>query len=277
MVDKVQSQSPGFFQSLYDGVFKGDFSSNDSKTKTVAQIGVGLVPFVGQAADVRDTAAALHDVKKGRSGGWSNLGFALVGWVPLAGDFAKSVHKVGIRGTLSAVRGAFDSVADSWRSISRYGEEKMGSFKGLFYKPATELRGSDLPPGAYGVTNRWGDIEISDELDDITAASTLDHEQVHSFLSPKLKYGQELRAKISLLGYAESHLLRRVEEGLAEGWARWKAEGISAVAKGWRFPLENPYGIDPQRVKIERNVLVGMASTAVAAGAEIGEKIGNDE
>ena len=277
MADRVQSQGSGFFQSLYDGVIKGDFSANDSKTKTVAQIGIGLVPFVGQAADIRDTAAALSDVKQGRTGSWSNLGFALAGWIPLAGDFVKSANKIGVRGTFNAVGRAFDSVADSWKSISRYGEEKLGSFKGLFYKPATELKGSDLPPGTYGVTNRWGDVEISDQLDNITAASTLDHEQVHSFLSPKLKYGQELRANISLLGYAESHLLRRVEEGLAEGWARWKAEGISGIAKGWRFPLENPYGIDPQRVKIERNVLVGVASTAIGAGAAIGEKIGNEE
>ena len=277
MADRVQSQSPGFFQSLYDGVIKGDFSANDSKTKTAAQIGIGFVPIVGQVADARDTVSALRDVKQGRSGGWSSLGFALAGWVPLAGDFIKSAGKIGVQGTLSAIGGAFDSIGDSWRSISRYGEEKMGSFKGLFYKPATDMKGSDLPTGAYGVTNRWGDIEISDRLDDVTAASTLDHEQVHSFLSPKLKYGQELRANLSLLGYAESHLLRRVEEGLAEGWARWKAEGITGVAKGWRFPYENPYGIDPQRVKIERNILIGAASTAAGTGAAIGEAIRNDE
>ena len=277
MPDRVQNQQPGFLQSLYDGLVKGDYSKNESPTKVGTQIGAGLIPIVGQMADARDTSAAIMDVQHGRAGGWGNLGFSLLGWVPLAGDIAKSVHKVGVRKTFSAVEDAFNSVTSTWHQLSRYTEEKMGEFSGLFYRPATKLDATDLPDGTLGITNRWGDIEVSGELDGATALSTFDHESVHRFLSPRFKYGQELRSRIGILGYAESHLLRRVEEGLAEGWARWKSEGISGIAKGWRFPYENPYDINPGRVRVERNILIGITSSAAGTGATLGKAIGEDE
>ncbi len=111
-----QSQnSSGFFQSLYDGMIKGDFSSNNSKTKIASQIGVGIVPGLGQVADARDTYAAIRDVSQGKPSAWNSLGFSLLGWVPLAGDFAKSINKIGFKNTLEAVGDSFRSIKNTWK------------------------------------------------------------------------------------------------------------------------------------------------------------------
>jgi hypothetical protein len=280
MGTRIPSEAPesaGFFQSLYDGIFKGDFSDNDSATKTAAQIGVGFIPIAGQIADARDTIASAKEIGEGKQGAWGNLGFSLVGWIPVAGDFLKSARKIGVRNTVDAIGGAFRSIGSTWRVVSEYSEEKMGEVGALFYKPAINMKAKGLPSGTYGVTNRWGDIDVSRRLDAETAQSTLDHEKVHQFLSPKLNYGQDVRSTAALVGYAESHLLRRVEEGLAEAWARWKAEGISGIAKGWRFPLENPYDIDPDRLRVERNILLGAMSSATGVGLALGEAATSDD
>jgi len=87
--------TPGFFESVYDGVVLGGFSDNDSPVKIVGQVGVGLIPVVGQIADGRDTIAALHKVAAGKPDGWSSLGFALLGWIPLGGDLFKSLRRGG--------------------------------------------------------------------------------------------------------------------------------------------------------------------------------------
>jgi len=81
--------------SFVDGMVKGDFSENDSWSKTGGQIAGGFIPIYGQIADARDTAAAIGDVWNGREGGWVNLGAAVVGWVPGFGDAAKSAIKGG--------------------------------------------------------------------------------------------------------------------------------------------------------------------------------------
>jgi len=62
---------------------------------------VGLIPFVGQAADLRDTIAAFRQVQNGEKGAWVNLFAAGVGWVPGIGDAAKGLIRGGKR-TLDA-------------------------------------------------------------------------------------------------------------------------------------------------------------------------------
>lgn len=84
--------TPGFFESLYDGVVEGGFSDNTSPVKLAGQIGVGFIPVVGQIADGRDTLAALYKVSMGKPDAWSSLGLALLGWLPL-GDSLKAVFR----------------------------------------------------------------------------------------------------------------------------------------------------------------------------------------
>lgn len=82
---------------LLDQVVQGEFYEGETTwTGTAANVGIGVVPFVGQIADARDTVAAAKDLLDDPS--WANagnLGLAAVGWVPLAGDLAKGAVKVG--------------------------------------------------------------------------------------------------------------------------------------------------------------------------------------
>ncbi|MFN4895466.1 MAG: hypothetical protein ACK5GN_00905 [Pseudomonadota bacterium] len=277
MTDKVGNDSPGFFRSVFDGAVAGDFSENESIVKKVTQVGVGLLPGVGQVADARDTAAAIDDIRQGRQGAWGNLGFVLAGWLPLVGDLVKSFRKSGVRDTLETIGHAAGAAKAGWREIVSSSDERAGELKGLFYSPKTTMDVKGMESGVHGTTNRFGDIEIRRGLSADEASSVLEHEKVHRFFSPMLRYGQEERANIGLLGYSQSHLLRRVEEGLAEGWARFKTQGLTGFVQGWRFPLENDYGISPERLKVEQHILLGLGTTSLGAGFALSEHYPNGD
>ncbi len=83
---------------LWEGIWKGDFSESDSGWTTAGQILGGLVPYVGQVADARDSIAAVKEFwnEPGLATG-GNAFMAVVGWVPGVGDAAKAAWK-GWRG-----------------------------------------------------------------------------------------------------------------------------------------------------------------------------------
>ena len=84
--------------SVWSNIWKGDFDSEEPTWGGVAgQAGVGIIPIVGQIADARDTAASIKNVWRNPKSGasWINLGGAVVGWIPVLGDAAKSGFKVG--------------------------------------------------------------------------------------------------------------------------------------------------------------------------------------
>lgn len=84
-------------KELLEEVFEGDFYDGEPTLLGVAaSIVIGFIPYVGQVADARDTAAATNDVRKTpKSGGsWAILGIAGVAWVPGIGDAAKGSTKL---------------------------------------------------------------------------------------------------------------------------------------------------------------------------------------
>jgi RHS repeat-associated protein len=85
-------------ESVFSEIVKGDFHEGKTTwTGTLLNVGVGLIPIIGQVTDARDTAAAIKNVwNDPRSGAnWGVLGLAVVGWVPAVGDAIKGVSKVG--------------------------------------------------------------------------------------------------------------------------------------------------------------------------------------
>jgi hypothetical protein len=76
----------------------GDFNQGESTwTGSIINVGIGMIPIVGQVADARDTAAAVIKVwdKPTSASAWAGLGMAIVGWIPVLGDAAKGATKVG--------------------------------------------------------------------------------------------------------------------------------------------------------------------------------------
>ena len=92
--EKTIKERIGF--GVLSEVSLGDFHEGEATwTGTLINVGVGLIPFVGQVADARDTAAAATKVWNQPTSGlaWAGLGIAIVGWVPLFGDAAKGGTK----------------------------------------------------------------------------------------------------------------------------------------------------------------------------------------
>jgi hypothetical protein len=117
MSDKVQNEPTSFFKSIYDGAVEGDFSDNDSPVKVATQVGVGLIPVVGQIADARDTVKAVRDVHDKRDGAWANLGLALIGWLPIVGDLFKPIRRSGVSDALKGVDYAAGAVKIGLREL----------------------------------------------------------------------------------------------------------------------------------------------------------------
>jgi hypothetical protein len=92
-----------------------------------------------------------------------------------------------------------------------------------------------------GYTSQWGDIHITSALTRAEQRATLYHELLHSKLTPKLYALRSLRVTIS--GYANSHLLRYLEEALCETYALLRANGFSKqmLLEGIRFPIVADY------------------------------------
>lgn len=115
-------QAPGFWQSVKEGVWDGDWSENDTWTKTIVQTLVGVTPIVGQVADARDTIKAAKDVWDGKDGAWVSLGMAGIGWVPLLGDAIKGgarITRQGIRAAVDVGARTADDIAAALRSARR--------------------------------------------------------------------------------------------------------------------------------------------------------------
>jgi hypothetical protein len=91
--DKTKDEQEGVLSE----VVKGDFHAGPTTwTGTLLNVGIGLIPGVGQVADARDTAAAAKNLWTEPS--WGNagvLGLAVAGWIPGIGDAVKGGVKVG--------------------------------------------------------------------------------------------------------------------------------------------------------------------------------------
>ncbi|MFL4984531.1 MAG: hypothetical protein ACJ8EN_13165 [Xanthobacteraceae bacterium] len=68
---------------------------------------------------------------------------------------------------------------------------------------------------------------------------TYRHESFHSFLTPKLQLLRNLRVQLREGAYAKSHLLRYLEEALAEAWGRLGTVGD--LPRAISFPIDKGY------------------------------------
>ncbi|WP_336970693.1 DNA/RNA non-specific endonuclease [Sphingobium aromaticiconvertens] len=140
--------------SFFEGLVKGDFSNNDSWSATAGQVVGGFIPFVGQAADARDTVAAIDGVIQGKDGAWGNLGLAAVAWVPGIGDIAKGALRGGEKALDAGTDVAQQATrhADEVADVVRPRIEMDGGSKGDW---SPELNARNLTPDADYVVNGY--------------------------------------------------------------------------------------------------------------------------
>jgi hypothetical protein len=111
--------------------------------------------------------------------------------------------------------------------------------------PNVPWRYGSLPPNVLGETDPFGNITIRPGLTRQALIDTVRHESVHRFFSPRYGPLRELRADIGMLGYERSHLLRYLEEALAETYA------TRSLLQGLRHPLNGGYDLCVWRIALE--------------------------
>jgi hypothetical protein len=106
------------------------------------------------------------------------------------------------------------------------------------YKP-TITGDPTWPPGA-GKTEWNGDITYSTAGTEEQQALALNHEKVHSALTPKLQVLREWRIKINQNVYWKSQLLRYLEEALSEAYSQLRVNGVKGLPGAFKFPFDYP-------------------------------------
>ena len=115
----VAETSEESLSAFTKGVVAGDFYENDSWSATAGKIVGGLAP----PADARDVAAAVTHIAQGKEGAWSDLGWSLIGSVPLIGDTIKAIGKGSdvARGATKASGKTVDGIAASGKTADEVG------------------------------------------------------------------------------------------------------------------------------------------------------------
>ncbi len=122
-----------------------------------------------------------------------------------------------------------------------------------------------------GQCDEYGNITISSLGTPADQRLAFAHEYLHSLLSPKFLPFRDLRAKVKIVGYKKSQLLRYTEEALAETFAQMKINGVSASAlvEGLRFPMGSAvYQLTWKGVAAE-GVAAVTVGTIVVGGAAV--------
>jgi LysM repeat protein len=236
--------------SFWEGVFYGDFAQNDSWSAIAGQVVLGLVPYAGQAADLRDTLAAFDQVREGQPGSWITLLAAGVGWVPGAGDGLKAA----IRGGRKAAGEALEEVAEqAARRVSRGTAEEASEVSARSLDPDLGPKSPRSPLGE-DVSSSYPDPDPrvyrsglrpdSVVVDHVEARALRGHPTDPSNLNPRA--WSENASK----GWHEGEYLRLKNEymrqGLTERQAEWVLEDYRAFIQSDIFATS----VDP--VKLDK-------------------------
>ena len=81
----------GFVKNLWIGALYGDYAEDTGWGGAIGEIGVGFIPYVGQAAGARDIAANLPKIYDDpwNGGAWISTGGAVIGVIPGGKIFTK--------------------------------------------------------------------------------------------------------------------------------------------------------------------------------------------
>lgn len=130
--------------NFFEGAIKGDFAGDTGWAGVGGQVVVGLIPIVGQAADVRDVTANFDAWRNGEPGAGVGMLAAGVGFIPGVGDGLKGL----IKGGRQAARGA-DAAATIGR---RSADEAVGRLPKHLRNKMKRIRNELAAGGNRGVS-----------------------------------------------------------------------------------------------------------------------------
>ena len=115
-------------EGFWGQVFGGElYEGETSWLGTAGEVVVGLIPIVGQGADIRDTAGSMRKIWRGERGGWLSLVASGVGWVPGAGDSLKGFVKGGRQAAKASAEVAQGAARELSQAAARNADEIMGA------------------------------------------------------------------------------------------------------------------------------------------------------
>lgn len=167
-----------FGKAAFQGATKGDYyePTNTAQAwgKGAGQFVTGLVPYYGQAADVRDLTAA---VNTGRTEGWNlrtGAGVAMAGvaFIPGVGDIARSAVKP-LFGKPS-VR-ALSNVTDSAFGGTPYAPQKLQQLTGYLERRGIQVMETGGNPAFVGRADRTGTILLPRNPTELQVKHELSH------------------------------------------------------------------------------------------------------
>ena len=101
----------------------GDFTDDSNLLGILLSVGIGFIPYVGQAADLRDLIADIWNlIDDGpETKEWVALGFTLVGIIPGIGDFCKHADEMGP--LFTHLDDIADGLGDFTKGVMKKGDE----------------------------------------------------------------------------------------------------------------------------------------------------------
>jgi hypothetical protein len=136
--DLMETFEPGadqYFEvkkEIVEGAVLGDFKENPTIWNTIGQIAIGFVPYAGQAADIRDTIAAITKLHKSGwkdGGAWFDLVLTLIGWIPGLGDVIKAIGRVAKRFLGKALTGVLKNADKLLRPVLKRAKGMLSAAK----------------------------------------------------------------------------------------------------------------------------------------------------
>lgn len=121
---KALNSAGTYIKNSFDYALKGDYSKNFNVLGMILNVGIGLIPVVGQAADIRDLSYVLTHTKENST--WGNIaliGLALIAFIPLVGDAAKNLKYAKYLGTAGDALKQLDNIGDVARGVSGSSDE----------------------------------------------------------------------------------------------------------------------------------------------------------
>jgi Flp pilus assembly pilin Flp len=149
------ARTPGVVSEFFAGAIQGDYGEGSSIARTVGQIGVGLIPIVGQAADLRDLTAAVGSLRRREPGAGLGVVAASIGFIPGVGDAAKAA----IRGASAARSGSRVAEGAGHAAPSRARAPESGAQTASAAAPIADTA---LPGGTFSTVRREGDDVVKE-------------------------------------------------------------------------------------------------------------------
>ncbi len=234
-------QDGGFWDYIWDALKQaagGDFVDENNFLGVVLSVGISFIPVAGQAADIRDLIADIHNlIDDGpATEEWVALGFTALGFVPglkevlKHGDDAADTVKTLLKNSDKA-----DDAADIVKQLFRKGDDavsavgsKIDKFNDAFKRRITD-RFEELFSGS---SVRSGITDTFHNIKDAVAGSAV-YKELDQFLD-KIQY-QKDDFEISLKGMAEG-----VFEEYVENFEQWGITSLLDFITGKQQPQPAP-------------------------------------